>query len=153
MRWSLCFAAAILIVIPVFSTPIPRMMLRKRGLFQETLQASDVTIQQLAAWVANTLTDDPRPCECSNPTQSFISAMPEFAILHYVSHAVDTLARRHRLTNNLQVRTFSHSSYNFRRESQLGVLQRLVIVRWPERGRCSIFNPLVLLALCRWSRS
>ena len=44
MRWSLCIASAILIIIPVFSTPIPRLFLRRRGLFEETLQATDATV-------------------------------------------------------------------------------------------------------------
>ncbi len=63
MRWSLWSSAAILIVIPVFSTPIPRMVLRRRGLFEQTLHATGSTVDELAAKVANALTDDPRPCE------------------------------------------------------------------------------------------
>lgn len=63
MRWSLCIAAAILIIIPVFSTPIPRMVLRKRGLFQQTLEATGTTVEELAAKVTNALTSDPRPCK------------------------------------------------------------------------------------------
>lgn len=62
MRWSLWSSAAILIVIPVFSTPIPRMVLRRRGLFEQTLHATGSTVDELAAKVANALTDDPRPC-------------------------------------------------------------------------------------------
>ena len=62
MRWSLLISAAILIIIPVFSTPIPRMVLRKRGLFEDTLQVTDCTVEELAAKVANALTDDKRPC-------------------------------------------------------------------------------------------
>ncbi|THH09450.1 hypothetical protein EW145_g2016 [Phellinidium pouzarii] len=62
MRWSLCIATAILIFIPVFSSPIPRFLLRRRGLFEDTLQATGTTINQLAAEVTNALTDDPAPC-------------------------------------------------------------------------------------------
>jgi len=62
MRWSLTLAAAILIIIPVFSTPIPRALLRKRGLFEQTLQATDLTVNEIAATIANSLTSDPRPC-------------------------------------------------------------------------------------------
>lgn len=62
MRWSLHIAAAILIIIPVFSTPIPRILLRKRGLFEDTLQATSSSVQELAVKVTNALTDDPRPC-------------------------------------------------------------------------------------------
>ncbi|KAL5484808.1 hypothetical protein ACEPAI_7450 [Sanghuangporus weigelae] len=62
MRWSLCIASAILITIPVFSTPIPRLFLGRRGLFEETLQATSSTVDEIAAKIANALTDDPTPC-------------------------------------------------------------------------------------------
>ncbi|EJD03415.1 uncharacterized protein FOMMEDRAFT_156821 [Fomitiporia mediterranea MF3/22] len=62
MRWSLCIASAILIIIPVFSTPIPRLILRRRGLFEDTLQATESTVDELAAKVTNALTDNPQPC-------------------------------------------------------------------------------------------
>lgn len=62
MRWSLAVSAAILIIIPVFSTPIPRMMLGKRGLFETTMTSVNTTPDQLAAMVTNALTDDPQPC-------------------------------------------------------------------------------------------
>ncbi|KAI5115856.1 hypothetical protein M0805_009704 [Coniferiporia weirii] len=62
MRWSLCTAAAILVIIPVFSTPIPRFLLRRRGLFEDTLQATDSTVNELAAKVTNALTSNPEPC-------------------------------------------------------------------------------------------
>ena len=39
MRWSLYASISILIIIPAFSTPIPRMILRRRGLFEDTLRA------------------------------------------------------------------------------------------------------------------
>ncbi|KAL5528056.1 hypothetical protein ACEPAF_7192 [Sanghuangporus sanghuang] len=62
MRWSLCITSAILIIIPVFSTPIPRLFLKRRGLFEETLQATSSTVDEIAAKIANALTDDPAPC-------------------------------------------------------------------------------------------
>ncbi|KAH8119623.1 hypothetical protein DFH11DRAFT_458253 [Phellopilus nigrolimitatus] len=62
MRWSLCLAAAILVIIPVFSTPIPRLLLRRRGLFEETLAVTGDTTDELAAKITNALTDDPAPC-------------------------------------------------------------------------------------------
>lgn len=63
MRWSLALSAAIVVMIPVFSTPIPRMLLRKRGLFEQTLQSTSQTPESLAAMVTNALTSDPAPCE------------------------------------------------------------------------------------------
>ena len=63
MRWSLYASISILIIIPAFSTPIPRMILRRRGLFEDTLQATSSTSQELAVKIANALTDDPRPCK------------------------------------------------------------------------------------------
>ena len=62
MRWAVCTAAAIIVTIPVFSTPIPRMILRKRGLFEDTLSATGYSVNEIAAMVANALTDDPAPC-------------------------------------------------------------------------------------------
>lgn len=67
MRWAVTFAAAILIIIPVFSSPLPRMLLQKRGLFEQTLQATDLTVNEIAAKVTNALTSDPRPCMCICP--------------------------------------------------------------------------------------
>lgn len=71
MRWSLFFSVSILIVIPVFSTPIPRALLRKRGLFEQTLSLTNTTPEELAVAVTNTLTDDPQPCALYFPVLVF----------------------------------------------------------------------------------
>lgn len=82
MRWALSTSVAILVLVPVFSSPIPRLLLQRRGLFDDTLTATGYTVNEIAAMVANALTDDPAPCEYRTSschfTDRYVCKVPTF---------------------------------------------------------------------------
>lgn len=73
MRIALTLAFAIWIGTVVFSSPIPRMLLR-RGLFDETLSLNQATASSVAAQITNALTNNASACQ---PMKDFFQLLSD----------------------------------------------------------------------------
>jgi len=73
MRIALTLAFTFWVGTFVFSSPIPRMLL-KRGLFDETLQLNHATASQVAAQLTNALTSNASACQ---PMQDFFQLLAD----------------------------------------------------------------------------